>query len=91
VVETFFQDEAGYVDWLRRHPRGFVINCEQKPSPNYLILHRSRCSTINGVPARGNRWTRLYGKVCATSVAELDRWARTDVGGKLQRCQLCDP
>ena len=56
-VAVFLDDEGGYLEWLPRHPDGFVTNAARRPRADYLILHRASCHTISGTPARGSRWT----------------------------------
>jgi hypothetical protein len=41
-VQEFQDDDAGYLAWVQQHPDGFVLNTERRPSPNYLILHRTQ-------------------------------------------------
>ncbi len=88
----FVDDELGYKRWIAAHPGGYVVNTYRTPGPTYLKLHRATCRTISGSPARGIRWTSGgYAKVCADDRAELDRWARTAVGGTLDPCPFCQP
>ena len=85
-------DDRAYLGWLARHPTGFVVNAFRTPRPEYLILHRSSCGTITGVPARGNRWTTGdFLKVCSEDRADLERWAQNQVAGALHPCGLCRP
>lgn len=59
MAEMFTDDDQGYLDWLERHPAGFVVNTFRIPNPSYVILHvtdrccRATCGTITGTPARG--------------------------------------
>ncbi|GAA0974877.1 hypothetical protein GCM10009555_031890 [Acrocarpospora macrocephala] len=87
-MQRFVDDDTGYLEWVRRHPDGFVVNTSRNPSPSYLRLHRGDCATITGNPARGVRWTADYVKFCGDR-GELELWARTEVGGDLQPCPLC--
>jgi hypothetical protein len=86
-VQSFVDDDAGYLTWLDEHPDAFVINTYRTPSPAYIRLHQARCRTINGSPARGSRWTNDYRKICGTR-AELETWAR-NLGGNAQPSPLC--
>jgi hypothetical protein len=90
-VTEYVDDDAGYEYWTHTHPRGFVLNTNRKPSASYLMLHRADCSTMTGAPTRGSHWTADYRKVCAESVAELERWAREVAGAAPQRCSRCSP
>ena len=92
MAHEFVDDDAGYRRWLGGHPSGFVVNSFRTPTPAYMMLHRSTCVTISGVPARGSRWTTGdYIKVCAERRADLERWARERAGGTLTPCGLCQP
>jgi len=87
-VVVFRDDDAGYLEWLKAHPRGFVLNAARRPRPDYLVLHRAGCRTITAQPARGGVWTGSYIKVCGDDDA-LDRWAEMTVGALPRRCPLC--
>jgi hypothetical protein len=84
-------DDAGYLAWVQSHPDGLVVNTERRPSPAYLVLHRADCAHITRATQPGSWTTAAYIKVCAPELAELERWARTEVGGRLQPCHWCAP
>lgn len=86
-VETFVDDDAGYVAWTTAHPDGYVVNTYRKPSPRYLMLHRVGCRTITGDPFAGVQWTKAYAKLCG-SQDELERLA-VDLGGEVSPCGIC--
>ena len=91
-MRIFEDDDAGYLAWIESHRHGFVVSTTRKPDPRYLMLHRATCHTINGKPARGDRWTTgYYIKVCSETRAALDQWARQIPGGELTSCGLCRP
>jgi hypothetical protein len=87
-MQRFVDDDDGYLEWLAAHPDGFVINVERSPQTAYIVLHRASCRTISGDPARGAQWTHDYIKVCGGR-NELEEFARRDVGGPAQPCELC--
>ena len=87
-VVVFRDDDAGYLQWLKAHPSGFVLNAARRPRPDYLVLHRANCRTIAAQPARGRIWTGPYIKVCGDDDA-LHRWAEMTVGALPRRCPLC--
>jgi 5-methylcytosine-specific restriction protein A len=92
-VQTYIDDDAGFVTWRDGHPGGYVVNHDREPRAAYLKLHRSGCRTIDGnAPpgGQGTNWTTAYAKTCSDSLAELVLWART-VGGPLEPCQVCSP
>jgi hypothetical protein len=88
---VFDHDEDGYRRWLLTNPNGFVVNCGRPARASYIVLHRVSCTTINGVPARGDTWTIAYRKVCSPARAELDGWARQEAGSSPSPCGLCHP
>jgi hypothetical protein len=88
IVE-FQHDDDGYARWTHAHPSGYVINILRSLNPSTARLHHAYCSSITGEPARGATWTGgEYIKVCSTSLAELEVWARGIVGVGIQRCGL---
>lgn len=91
AVEVFRDDDTGYLAWLADHPRGFVLNANRSPRPDYLIVHRATCRTISGKPTRGGPWTGPYIKVCADDLLEVAAWAGASVGAPPRRCRVCSP
>lgn len=89
AVEAFRDDDTGYLEWLAEHPRGFVLNTNRSPRPDYLILHRATCRTIRGKPTRGGPWTGPYIKVCADDPLDIAAWAGARVGARPRRCRVC--
>lgn len=87
TVETYIDDDRGYLAWLDAHPNGYVLNTHRNPQPSYLRLHRADCVSISGQPANGARWTATYVKRCG-SRAELSAFAAT-VGGEVWECPTC--
>jgi hypothetical protein len=87
-VQTFVDDDLGYQRWLEMHPDLYVLNAERPPRPSYLVLHRATCRTISGTPTRGIQWTADYIKVCGPR-ADLEAFARHDVGGAARACGFC--
>ena len=88
-MESFVDNDTGYLQWLAAHPDGFVMNAARNPTPAYLVLHRTSCHTISGIPARGSRWTTGdYIKICGRR-RELEEFARRNVGGEASTCGLC--
>ncbi len=87
-VQTFVDDDEGYLAWLVANPSGFVVNTPRQPVSSYVFLHRSTCHTISGSPARGAHWTIDYIKLCG-SRSDLERWALDEVGGPTHPCGTC--
>lgn len=90
-IEQFKDDDKGYLNWIKNHSVGYVVNCNRKPNPSYLILHRADCNTICGIPAKGKFWTKDYIKICSLNPNELENWSQKQFEGKLQHCPLCKP
>ena len=91
-MRLFKDDDAGYLAWVEHHQDGYVVNTSRNPDPRYLWLHRASCRTIRGKPAHGDRWTTGdYMKACSETLADLDQWARENVGGTLTPCGICRP
>jgi hypothetical protein len=90
-VARFEHDDDGYLRWLSANPLGYVLNTHLRPTPDYLILHRAGCASINRPLAGGQRWTTAYGKTCAIDTAALSAWARTSVGAEPTPCGMCHP
>lgn len=86
-MRHFVDDDAGYLDWLGRHPDGFVINTVRDPSPSYLVLHRSSCWTISRLQPQATTFTGEYTKICGTR-GELDAHTRA-LGGEQKACGHC--
>lgn len=76
---VFENDEMGYLDWIDRHPNGFVLNMPKNKDPQYRVLHTANCPTIKNyteMAKEGGFTEREYIKVCAGDVASLEVWSR---------------
>ncbi len=87
-MQTFVDDDEGYVAWLHAHPEGYVVNADRPPNASYLRLHRSTCSTINNLHGSGRAWTVTSTKACGDR-DELERWAINTAGGGVVPCPTC--
>lgn len=83
-------DDDAYLRWLEANPAGLVLNARNPATPDYLMLHRTRCSDIS-TPRRSNWTTTGYLKVCSNDLAELEAWAVQSTGGRMTPCQRCGP
>lgn len=85
--------DTAFSDWLRQHPNSFVLNVRSRMSPDYLVLHRSFCSTIQGSAySPGALTERGYRKVGADTPQELEVWISEHVSGATtftRRCSRC--
>ena len=97
MAARLFESDRDYLDWVARHPLGFVVNTRRRVDPRYMVLHtatcRSICSPAVGLPA-GAFTQRGYRKVCAGSIDDLRSWTeahgRSD-GSFSSHCSLCSP
>ncbi len=88
LMVHFAHNDAGYLDWLSKHPDGFVINTYVKPSSGYLRLHHVSCLSISRLQRGATTFTDgQYSKICG-SRTELEEHAR-QLGGAAQPCPLC--
>jgi hypothetical protein len=92
-VEYFVgeQAEPAFLAWLRTHEHGYVVNCDRKPRASYLRLHAATCRMLMLLPGGAQHHTKMYGKACATDVADLETWAKRQCGSeaRLQPCHFC--
>ncbi|GAB3003798.1 hypothetical protein [Saccharothrix stipae] len=82
-MQRFMEDSGAYEHWLADNQDQYVINAERSLNPGNLVLHRADCTTITGVPARGDRWVGSYVKLVGTR-AELQTEHPT-----ARPCRLC--
>jgi hypothetical protein len=88
LMVRFAHDDAGYRDWLVKHPGGYVINTYMNPSRSYLKLHHVSCTSISRLQRGAKTFTDgEYSKVCGGR-AELEAYAR-QLGGAAEPCPLC--
>lgn len=91
-IHIFIDDNAGYIDWVKKSESGYVVNCNRKPNSEYLILHRADCNTILQATRWHGNWTNTgFIKVCSLDKTKLSKWAKATIGGELQGCQVCNP
>ena len=69
VVE-FDGDDNRYLEWLRAHPAGYVVNVRRTRSPAYVVLHRATCGWISRPVPQGGYTERGYLKYCAETEAD---------------------
>lgn len=74
-MREFIDDDEGFINWLKTHTVGYVVNTSRKPSASYLVLHRATCPYLPLRDTRTKAWTRQYIKICATDTVTLQRWA----------------
>jgi len=72
MMDRFEDDDAAYLQWLRNHPTGHVLNIAA--SSKYARIHKARCHALkqlshNAGPS--NPYTKTYNKICADAEDEL--------------------
>ncbi len=94
-METFYDNENGYLRWVNANSAGYVLNCYKATSKSGgpWMLHRADCSTIRN---NENFTTGQYYKACSGNKEELIQWAdkeRTEKGydTEVERCTKCNP
>jgi len=97
-VTELRNDESGYLDWISRNPRGFVVNGRRRFDPGYLVLHRASCTTVRRYPTMdqdpGGFTERGYVKICSTSIRELEKYLAPKAHRRRafsKECRLCEP
>ena len=91
-VHQFRDDDAGYLQWLRDHPDGFVLNIQHSHHASDAKVHRADCHTISGENPAGGAWTGpSYIKVCADRLTAVEQWAAAVTEVSIPTCGTCRP
>jgi hypothetical protein len=91
-IKAFIDADEEYIQWVMNNPSGFVLNCERKPTPKYLMLHKANCRTVRHATRGTTKWTSTgYIKICANSITAIEKWAEMEVGGEVRPCKKCSP
>lgn len=88
MLVRFIDDDHGYRQWVEQHSNGFVVNSHRNPKLHYLILRCASCGLISSDKIH-NYTTTAYIKTCSEDRAELENWAKNEVGGPVWDCRLC--
>ena len=90
AAEWITNNEAGFADWCKAHPDGFIVNANYKPVASYLVLHKVGCSTFKG---RGGFTGPEYSKFCSDSIDDLLAAVRNRAKAKAfsSICSTCCP
>jgi hypothetical protein len=89
-MPLFADDDAGYLEWVRQHPRGYVLVSWNPPTRGYVTVHRADCYTINPELApHVENWTHHYVKACGESLGEIERWADAEFGAGRPALYVC--
>lgn len=88
MLRTFQDDEAGYGDWVRDNPLGFVLNLAPSPGAESKLLHLVECKHLG--PGAGDYRQTSVPKTCGDDIRELRRHADSAVGrGQWRWCRSC--
>lgn len=98
TITIFDNDDRAYLKWLSSHPEGFVVNGRRKFDPDYLVLHRATCGSVNvfrGMEEKPGGFTeRNYVKLCGESISSLERHLGYFTGSSQpfsKECSACKP
>ncbi len=87
-METFKNDDDGYLKWHSAHEIAFVLNRFGGTNPAYNVLHRSTCPFLWREADENAR--TVIEKWCSTSEGELTQQADAVLGeGMWKRCGVC--
>jgi hypothetical protein len=83
----FLDDDLGYRQWIKQNSLGYVVNCDRRVNPQYIVLHRATCRTISASDV--NYTHGDYQKVCARTREELQKWSVSEAGVAPSACGIC--
>lgn len=86
------RNDAGYYQWLRLYPDGFILNIRSTYSPKFLVLHRADCRMISKQRDSGVYTEHSQRKVCAETKMELIQWIKDNIkpdGYFTNECSIC--
>ena len=75
----FEDDDEGFLQWIRSHPDGYVINAVRGDRPREAWLHQAQCPLITQSKVA---LTKEYVKYCGTGRASLREWCKRRLGPK---------
>lgn len=89
----FDGNDGAYLDWVRRHPEGYVLTSSRSLYPAHTVIHRADCALITrltGNAEPGGFTERGYIKVYSESIPPLRAWvlARRE-DGMSRECSRC--
>ena len=90
AAKWFENNESGYMKWCADHSNGYVVNTKHPPGPNYVVLHRANCRTIDPAAPKspGGFTGPSYAKCCAETIEDLRAALRYPFS---KICKLCHP
>lgn len=91
--EEFDSGDEPFLEWMERHPEGYVLNVKRKSSSGFAVFHDSQCSHISGVLSshRSDAHTRHKKiKVCAEETEPLVEWLTENRPKGIGGADVCD-
>lgn len=88
-MQTFNNDEKGYLHWVDVNRSGFVINTPKRSGSFPDFLHRASCSQIT-TRRRTNYTTTDFKKLCLLDRQELIDWGKS-YSSDFRKCKHCKP
>ena len=95
-VIVFDKGDEPYLQWMKDHPHGFVLNTASGVSTWFLMFHHANCPHISGYTKsqeKGAFTQRNYVKACSDDPSNLIAWAASQRKGvtEYQECKTCKP
>ena len=89
-VVIFKNDDTGYRNWFREHPRGYILNANSDMrTTSDMRLHRANCWSLE--PERYRTLTVAWYKVCSTDKAAIQQWVQQKYRMLPSGCGICRP
>lgn len=88
------KNDEEYLKWIFDNKEGFVLNTDQTPTSNNMVLHNHKCRTITSLPtaATGDAFTgNSYLKICSSTTEELNIWLSENGLSISKACKKCNP
>ena len=94
MIKIFKDDDEGYFDFVKNHPKAFVFNYFQRSSTEYNKIHKAECQWLP-TPGCGKKATTVR-KVVSDDYFELINWLKEGFRGMFLNkdyslCQFCSP
>ena len=86
---TFENEDKEYLQWLRNHEHGYVLNRRNSPA-NTFMVHTTQCSHINEPSNENYEHTVIKSKMCSDSAEDVQAWADAK-GFSVVECGDCKP
>jgi len=89
---AFLNEDRAYLSWVTHHRRGFVLDCQRKPTKKHVTLHRATCPQIKQAASKRTHWTTgRKMKACSLDIEELTAWAVEQTDSEPNACSECQP